>query len=75
MPTYTFRSPVKANRDAVATKLAAKGAVTAKKQEKRIVKPTVLLREDKDDPEKITGVKEGNPEEIDYFIVESDKKP
>lgn len=71
MPAYTFRSPIKANRDAVAAKLAAKGRTTVNKTVKRTVKPTVLLHEDKDDPVKITGVKEGEPEEIDYFIVES----
>lgn len=72
---YKFRSPIKANRDAVEAKLKAKGGNTVKKTEKRTIRPTVLLKEDKDDPEKITGVKEGDPVEIDYFIVESDVMP
>jgi len=71
MPAYTFGSPVKANRDAVEAKLKGKGRATVCKTVKRTVKPTVLLHEDKDDPVKITGVKEGKPEEIDYFVVEA----
>ena len=75
MTSYKFRSPIEANRDAVAAKLAAKGANIVKKAEKRTVRPTKLLHEDKDDPVKITGVEEGEPEEIDYFVVESDIIP
>lgn len=72
MSAYTFRSPIKANRDLVAAKLVAKGRTVTKRTEKRTIRPTVLQHDDKADPAKITGVKEGEPEEIAYFIVEAD---
>jgi len=74
LTSYKFRSPIKANRDAVAAKLAAKGGNNTLKQEKKTVTEMQLIK-DEEDPSKIVGFQPGKTKEIDIFIVESDVMP
>ena len=74
MTSYKFRSPIKANRDAVAAKLAAKGGNNTLTQEKKTVTDMQLIK-DEDDPSKIIGFVPGKTKEIDLYIVESDVMP
>ena len=74
MTSYKFRSPIKANRDAVAAKLALKGGHNTLKEEKRTVTDMQLIK-DEEDPSKIVGYVQGKTKEIDIYIVESDVMP
>jgi hypothetical protein len=75
MTRYSYSGPDRENRDKLAAKLAGKGADVLTAESKRTVKPSIILREDKDDPDLATGVKEGEAVEVDSFDLESDKAP
>jgi len=73
---YRFNSPDKDARDKLTQRLAAKGADVATEDGKRMVQKAKLLREDKDDPDKVTSVvPEGEAVEEDVFSLESDVVP
>ena len=72
--TYTFISPIKANRDLVAAKMTAKGIAHTKRQEMRTVEVRQLIH-DEQEPEKIVGTIEGGTKDVEMFIVEGDEKP